>query len=405
MFASRTVDGWRNIGADATILDVEMGDPIDKIIFSGLMLLGLVALMRRGINWSRFFKANKWIFIWFLFCGLSILWSDFPSVAAKRWIKAVGTLIMAMIVVTEAEDADGLGTIIRRCAYILLPLSVVFIKYFPEFGAVQYSPWGGAAGFAGVTQSKNHLGRLCMISGLYFFWSAKKMLHDSRGLAQKVPPIITLIIACWLLVKANSQTPLGGFIAGIFILIMLGLFQKWNMSHMFGKLIGVVIIIFLFVEFVIGFNISGSLISGLGRDPTLTGRTELWKEIWDMGKNSIIGVGYDSFWLGERLWTLWEKHWWKPNEAHNGYLEIYLELGITGLFFFGMMLISTYRKIIKAMKVNFDQGKFRMAIFMMFILFNITETAMKGISVIWTMFLFVALEYHQVKIQTNKGNR
>ena len=405
IFASRTVDQWMDLGAEASLLNYEMGDANDRIIFSSLIILGLLALMRRGISWSLLFKGNVWIFLWFLLCGVSILWSDFPGIAAKRWIKGVGTLIMAVIVITEGEEGDGIGKIIRRCAYILLPLSVVFIKYFPELGGVGYDPWGNGPFFSGVTQTKNHLGRLCMISGLYFFWAGKKILQDSRGLAGKMAPIVISIIACWLLFKANSKTAITGFFVGILVLFMLKRLQALKMHRMFGMCIGAALMILLSLQFGLGINIFEDFTSALGRDKTLTGRTELWEDLWNMKTNPIIGVGYDSFWIGERVRTLWNKWWWRPNEAHNGYFEIYLELGIVGLLFFGMMLVATYRKIIKTMDINFDQGKFKMVIFLVFILFNLTEASAKGVQLVWTLFLFVSLEYPQRKIQTDRDDR
>ena len=51
---------------------------------------------------------------------------------------------------------------------------------------------------------------------------------------------------------------------------------------------------------------------------------------------------------------------WHPNEAHNGYLEIYLTLGLIGLFILAGILIHTFRKIRFELFRNFEWGRYRL---------------------------------------------
>jgi O-antigen ligase len=125
---------------------------------------------------------------------------------------------------------------------------------------------------------------------------------------------------------------------------------------------------------------------------TLTGRTDLWKDLLALSASPVFGAGYDSFWLGDRLEKLWEKYWWLPNEAHNGYLEVYLNVGLIGLLLLAGILISTYKKIQKTLMVDSDYGRFKMAFFIMILSYNITEAAFRGMAFMWLMFLLIAVE-------------
>src|SRR2546426_11639886 len=58
-------------------------------------------------------------------------------------------------------------TVIKRCAYVLIPLSIVFIKYYPELGRF-YDEWTGRAFYTGVTTNKNLLVYLLLVFGLFF---------------------------------------------------------------------------------------------------------------------------------------------------------------------------------------------------------------------------------------------
>src|SRR5207244_5423105 len=73
------------------------------------------------------------------------------------------------------------------------------------------------------------------------------------------------------------------------------------------------------------------LVEAMGRDSTLTGRTDIWKEVLSTDVDPWLGTGFESFWLGKRAEQLWKKYYWHPNQAHNGYIEIFINLGWAGV--------------------------------------------------------------------------
>ena len=158
-----------------------------------------------------------------------------------------------------------------------------------------------------------------------------------------------------------------------------------------GIYIFFIVAIFLILQ--LSVDIIEITISNLGRDMTLTGRTELWKDVLAMRTNPLIGTGYESFWLGDRAATFWEKYPWHPNQAHNGYLETYINLGSIGLFLLIGVIFSSYRNIVRTFIFDFDYGIFRMAILVMILLFNLMEASFKGIDFMWFIFLLIAVEY------------
>ncbi|MGD0778721.1 MAG: hypothetical protein ABSC05_38570, partial [Candidatus Solibacter sp.] len=100
---SRPVSVWFGIAPPADV-DVQLhGSPVDRFVFLVLLAAGIVVLIRRSSRTSALLKASWPILIYFAFCLLSVLWSDFPFIAFKRWTKAIGDLVMVLIVVTDAE--------------------------------------------------------------------------------------------------------------------------------------------------------------------------------------------------------------------------------------------------------------------------------------------------------------
>ncbi len=82
------------------------------------------------------------------------------------------------------------------------------------------------------------------------------------------------------------------------------------------------------------------LFSSIGKDATLTGRTDLWPLVIEMiWKHPWLGYGYGGFWQGlngESAY-IWRAAGWTPTHPHNGYLALWLDLGLLGLgiFFLG----------------------------------------------------------------------
>ena len=84
--------------------------------------------------------ANWPIACYFLFCLMSVVWSDFPDVSIKRWIKATGDVVMTLVVITDPQPLVALRRLFSRVGFLLLPLSALFIKYYPELGR-GYNRW------------------------------------------------------------------------------------------------------------------------------------------------------------------------------------------------------------------------------------------------------------------------
>jgi len=254
-----------------------------------------------------------------------------------------------LIILTEAEPGKAVSWIIRRFAYLTVPLSVVLIKYFPQYGT-QYDNWSGLRMISGVTGSKNELGMICLINAYYYFWyvrSYKKNIIGNNKQAINTFIIIGMIV--WLFLQVNSSTATVCFLVGGGFL----LFSAYAPVRRSIRSIGLYFFAAVFFYFIIdwSFDIKGMIIKSLGRNETLTDRAFIWKALLDFGTNPWIGTGFESFWLGERLQRLWSSwEWGQINQAHNGYLEIYLNQGIIGLLLF---LIIGACSIIQICSISF----------------------------------------------------
>jgi O-antigen ligase len=386
---SRSISDWFHMGPPMKSPDGYLvGNPVDRVVLSILIFLGLYILMRRKIVWSQVFQNNKIIVLFFIYCGYSILWSEYTLVSFKRWIKVIGHIIMILVILSEQDPFEAVKTVLKRCAYVLMPLSLITIKYFPELGR-DYSRWTGQPMYIGVTSHKNSLGMLCMIFGIFFFWNLLRLWRSNKGsgnMEEKLVNIILLINILWLLNLTDSATSTACLIVGI--LILIGVYLPFIRRRIKYIEIYVIFLIFIYVSFQFIFDINRFFVTSLGRDLTFTGRTAIWKSLLGMVQNPLLGTGFESFWLGDRAARIWNEYG-RINQAHNGYLEAYLNLGLIGLALLIGIIISSYRKTKKELVTNFDYGSILITYLIVALLYNVTEGSFKGLNIVWFIFLLI----------------
>jgi O-antigen ligase len=158
----------------------------------------------------------------------------------------------------------------------------------------------------------------------------------------------------------------------------------------------------LALDFALGLN--GSMAKTLGKDPTLTDRTKIWAFLLSMHTNPVIGVGYQSFWLGPRLEEFWQNSGLgRINEAHNGYLEVYLELGIVGVMLVGWFLISSYRGIWRRARSSEGFAVLGLALWLALVFYDMSEAGFEN-GLLWVVFLMGAIALHK-PLKGALGNR
>jgi exopolysaccharide production protein ExoQ len=399
ILGSRFVSEW--IAASSNVISTqnyEEGSPLDRAIFLAFLGAGLIVLLKRKINWSEIFRDNVWLWLFFVYGGISILWSDFPFVAFKRWVKVLENVILVLVVLTEAVPVDAVKALIRRSAYVLVPLSILLIKYYPEFGR-GYDRWTGAAMYTGVGYNKNALGYLCLVCGFFFFWSLFSATIDKAKQLTKQDIFIHILflgMISWLLMISDSKTSIGCLAVGASVVFML---KIPTVRNNFQKITVLTLLILLVAVFAgVAPDLMTDVVQGMGRDASLTDRVPLWGELIGMVENPVFGEGFESFFLGARIEQLWAKHWWHPTQAHNGYIETYLHLGFVGVLVLLGVLWSAYSSACNTFKVNMNYAKFRLGLVIIALIYNVTEAAFKGQHLIFFCLLLVAVN---VPLRTN----
>jgi hypothetical protein len=394
LLGSRSPSWWSwfffGIGSAATS-DIE-GNAFDATFYSALICLSLIIVVRRRVTWNEVFGGNKGLVLFYGFLALTTLWATYPMPTFKRWTKEVGAIPVLLIILTDENPIEAIKVIFSRCAYVLFTFSVLTIKYIPELGR-DYNRHSGLAEIHGIAQQKNSLGEVVMVFGLILVWQLLDLGSKKAREYFKAPALqwlITLAMGVWLLHQCDSVTSMVCLAVGVGLLVSTKIrFLKYKRQAIVWICL-VAAPAFVILDNV--FHISQPLLDIVGRDATLTHRTEIWTAVKSHPVDPIFGCGYLNFWdmVGPIDLETGEAN---LKTAHNGYLEVFLDGGYLGVFFLAIMLVNAGINHARAFVWHHPVGTIGLAFFCMMLLNNISESLFARRSPLWSAFLLTTIGY------------
>jgi hypothetical protein len=367
------------------------GNAVEALVNLGLIAAGLLVLGGRRVRLAEVLKVNRVLMVVYLFWFLSMLWSDYPVITLKRWIKDVGNIVMVLVVLSGWDPAETIRAICVRCAYIVIPLSAVLIRFYPGVGRAYVGYDSSELMYVGVTTNKNALGVLVLVLALFVLWDVLEMRRGRRAGMATLAARGAVLALCWyLLIVANSVTSLIGAAIGSALLLMFGIsWIKRRPARL--EMLGVsAAMLLLVLDWTV--DVRELLIRGLGRDMTLTTRTEVWPLLMRYQENPLLGAGFNSFWAGERLMLSYERLG-GIIQAHNGYLETYLNGGWLGIGLLVALLAASYRRIRISLRQGQPEAPMRFVIFVVAVIYNYSEASFFKVGPLWLVTILAMMEY------------
>lgn len=258
---------------------------------------------------------------------LSVLWSEAPALTLRRAIGLSGT---AMVGIALAQRLGALGILhaVRRAVVIVAVASLAL--YVSGHPAALDSIHGT---LRGVVATKNSLG---FFTALGLLACVACAMLDPRSVRRCVASSLPIIVA---LALTDSKAGLinAAAVAALAVVLLAGRRRRGALAA------GVVMLLLATLAAVTAPQIS--LAGGaelIGEDTTLTGRDAIWEEaLAASSARPTLGYGYGAFWPGsEAAGRIRERLLWDVPHAHNGPLDVLLDLGVVGVLAAGAVLVG-----------------------------------------------------------------
>jgi exopolysaccharide production protein ExoQ len=324
-------------------------------------------------------KASWHVWLLILWACLSIGWSIDPDTSLRRSFALLFTSIFAVGLALRFDVTRMLRLLVATCASLML-LSFVFIVLFPSLG-LQSNEFA----WRGVMFHKNQLGRAMLLSIFVF------LIVEARSTRMRILRWISIISAVVLMWFSQSRGPLVILLALTPLALLI-----WSFRFSI-KLRALVCSAVITMSFIVGsvlFLGSDSILGILERDASLTGRTELWPLVLGaISDRPLLGFGFDAFWPSEALF-IWDIVKWIPTNAHDGFLDLWLSLGIIGLLLFLLSVALNCRVMFIALKKGrVLEAKWCISYVILFISSNLTESPLVDAnSTYWILYVVATIQ-------------
>jgi exopolysaccharide production protein ExoQ len=278
-----------------------------------------------------------------------------------------------------------LPRLLMNTSLVLAIGSLVMVFAFPAIGVHQFE---NAGLWRGLWYEKNQMGAVMVIGATAA--AACLASPDPRRLL----PAISLLLSSGLVLATQSKTSL------LCLVISVGLIAGFWTLRRGGPAFTVVAVWLGLVLSGIGLwtweTHSVAVLEALGKDPSLTGRTDIWEALMrKVADRPWTGYGYGAFWgrEGESTpadWVRKETQWPVPN-AHNGWIDLLVQLGWPGAFLVGtLMALTAVVTLLRSAGTGVAEGWWALGFLAGFFVLSLSESilmAHQGLP--WVLFMAV----------------
>lgn len=359
------------VGASAS-----QGSPISRgmeaCIHLGVIFFSIVYRRKLFLTPTR----GKFLGILFLIILVSATWSDIPDLTLRRSISLLWTACFGFYFGKRFTLNEQLHLLAWMCG-IAVVLSFLTAALLPQYGvmgrgiSITAETIAHSGSWRGIYIHKNVLGRVMVLSSMVFFLLAQGN-QKYRWVAWT-----GFILSFGLIVLCTSKTSI---VILFTLMILVNLYKSLRLNYTLLIPFSISIVSLAGVTATIILGIAEEVLGAMGKDMTLTGRTELWTLVIEkIGERPWGGYGFNAFWLGvgSPSEIIWRELNWEVPHSHNGFLDLCLDIGLIGLLVFILAFSLVYLRGIAWVRFTRNTDSLWPITYLSFlVLANLTESSL-----------------------------
>jgi exopolysaccharide production protein ExoQ len=352
------------------------------IILNVLVMVVSPVLFWQGVRKTRSISAGGILLILMaVFFVVSVAWSIDPSTTLRRGVLYV-FFVLGVIGVAANLKGDEFMDLVSTICFVSAIASIVLLAVSPSL-AVMADSLGNPMFVRGIFTHKNVLGQVMAVGTLA---SLHRIRASRRGRLRSVAKSAVFLVVAFVS-KSSTSILIIVYLHCISGIIML--FRRGTAARILGASLTVLLIpIFVTVALFPDF-----FLEMVGKDPTLTGRTELWEIVTnEIYQRPMLGWGYFAFWGSANpiAIAISTELGWTPAHAHNGLLELLLELGIIGAAIFIVIFVRNIALAWCCLRTSARElGASSLLCCGAIVFTGTTEAVLMDYGEIWTIMFFI----------------
>jgi exopolysaccharide production protein ExoQ len=356
----------------------------NAVVFAIQGMFYAVVFCLIAVRWRSVYQGAwnaKWILALLMIAFASTAWSQDPMFTLRRAAVLCATTAFGIYFATRFDVTDQLRLLAWTCGLVVCA-SFLCAIFLPQYGidhTVHYGDWQGAF------YQKNMLARAMVLATLVFLFVRFRSGNTLRW--------IGIAGSLTLLVLSQSIT---GIIVFAIILASWPLYRLFRTKFTFAVPVTAVVFTVLAAVAAFVYTALPTLLEMLNRNEGLTGRIDLWNAVWlSISRKPWLGYGFDAFWQGmqgESANVLLAVGW-TPAYAHNGFLDLVLDLGFIGLAVFAFGYLTLWRRAFTFVTRDAGPTAAWLCMYLAFMLFyNITEgPVVSQNNITWVLYVATAV--------------
>jgi len=359
-------------------------NPANQLFWIGMLALTLIAVRRDFGAAFRLLRDPVVVLVvaYLAFAAMSLLWSYAPAISFRR-------LVLQAIVVLSVILPSALAT--DRDRMLERILSVIVMAVVLNFVVVLATP-PGPLGHEGIYDHKNTLGSMMMFAICLCLYGAA----TRRG-TLRIVFLACVVMAFVALVESRSKTSLGLAVmmpALTFMAIAIARPVRMNVAAFVLFAAVFAIAAWFYISALTGYTFADMSMLLFG-DTTFTGRTIIWEFVLDViSRSPLVGQGYAAFWgvgAGSIVDTEAPALVARLQQAHNGFLDVFVETGLIGLIILLALIVATLLSAAKSLERQPALCWLAITLVLIVVSHNMLESSLfRSYSLAWLLFLFAA---------------
>ncbi len=320
----------------------EPSNPLYTYSFGLVHLAALLLILPVWQSAKALLRRNLWIVFLVGLALVSSLWSLSPSITIRRGISMLGSFALVLYLAIRISPADYMR-VLKWMALIFVYSTPLIVFLLPAYGKGA-GVWADA--WRGITAHKNGLGWMMVLSIVIMTYAPR------LGVASRKLSLFTVLLAFICLVMAKSSTGFLAMFVAASIFCTIGLMRQVKGHRL---LVGLMLLSLIGCVALVAGPISEAVLAALGKNPTLSGRTAIWDQLFlAMAERPLLGWGYRAFWESNYAAELMSPLGFFAGHAHNGYLDMIMDLGLIGLVIYVTATLIAIVKLLLASLENDD---------------------------------------------------